>query len=129
HESWVTTHVCYVRSRIHERHIEVDQIPRQVAEWRRVLVSETVVDRDFRVDLPGVVDVVGLARCTEPSFRERYGSLGLLFVAKQKVGESVSGAGSSKVRSCDWLEIERPTGKLITQLVVLIPAQFATQPE
>src|SRR5207253_3609197 len=96
-ESRVTAHVCYIRSRIHKRHVEVDQIPAQVEEWRRVLVSESVVDRDFRVDLPRVVDVVGLARCTEPGFRERYGSLGLLFVAKQKVGESVPGAGGSDI--------------------------------
>src|SRR5207249_872992 len=90
HESWVTAHVCDIRSRIYKRHLEVDQIPGQVEEWRRVLVSESVVDRDFRVDLPRVVDVVGLARCTELGFRKRYGSLGLLFVAKQKVCESVS---------------------------------------
>ena len=44
HESWVTAQVCYIRIRIHKRHIEVDQIPAQVEEWRRVLVSESVVD-------------------------------------------------------------------------------------
>jgi hypothetical protein len=49
------------------------------------------------VDLPGVVDVVALARCTELGFRERYGSLGLLFVAKQKIGEAVTGVGSSNI--------------------------------
>ena len=97
HESWMAAHIRYVRGRIDERNLHVDQISRQVHEGRRVLVSHAVVDRHFRVDLPRVIEIIGLAHCPKLNLCKRCRSLVPFAEAEQEIGESVPCIGASKV--------------------------------
>src|SRR5439155_22576494 len=40
-QSWMAAHIRHIRGHINERNLSVNQISRQVQEWRRVFISQT----------------------------------------------------------------------------------------
>src|SRR5881296_498841 len=93
HQGWVAAHIRYIRSHVDERNMKVDQVPGLVQKWRRVLVPQPEVDRHLRVDLPCIVDVVGLARRPELDLGRHHRPLVALAVAKQVLRKRVARAG------------------------------------
>ena len=81
------------------------------------------------MDLPGVIDVVALAHRPELDLRKGHRSLGTLGVAEHIIGERVARVGGSTQRRGIRLEAELAPDKLIAQLIILVPTQFATEAE
>src|SRR3989475_8146923 len=92
-EGWMAAHIRYIRSHVDEGNIHVDQLPGLIQKWRCVLVPQTDVDRHLRVDLPCIVDVVGLARRPELDLGRHHRPLVALAVAKQVLRKRVARAG------------------------------------
>src|SRR5207249_1029104 len=112
HQGWVAAHIRYIRSHVDERNMKVDQVPGLVQKWRRVLVPQPEVDRHLRVDLPCIVDVVGLARRPELDLGGHHRPLVALAVAKQVLRKRVARAGHCGAR---WAQL-RPDLRFETEL-------------
>src|SRR2546426_6536090 len=92
HQGWVAAHIRDIRSHVDKGNIEVDQVPGLVQKWRRVLVSQPEVDRYLRMNLPRIVDVIGLARRAELDLGGRHRPLVWLALAKQGIRKTVARA-------------------------------------
>src|SRR5207245_10166079 len=124
------------RRLVTEWNLHVDQGPGLIQKRRRVLVAQSKIDRHLRVDLPRIVNVVGLAHRPELDLRKRDRPLIEPGVAEQKLGEPVSSAGhrgaSGSVGQASRhirRELELAAREQVAQLVVLVPTQFATESE
>src|SRR5213592_4418227 len=94
----VPAHIRYIRSHVDKRDLEVDQRPGLIQKWRRIFVPQADVDRHLRVDLPRIVDVVGLARRPELDLGGLYRPLVALAVAKQVLRKRVARSGHRGAR-------------------------------
>src|SRR2546422_3190628 len=130
HQGWVAAHIRDIRSHVDKGNIEVDQVPGLVQKWRRVLVSQPEVDRYLRMNLPRIVDVIGLARRAELDLGGRHRPLVALAIAKQVLRKRVArarhrGALCVQLRRDIRFETELAAQEQVAGLGVLVPTQFA----
>ena len=81
------------------------------------------------MDLPCVVEIVGLARRPEVDRGKRHRSLAAFAVAQQEIGEGVPSGGCSQPRRGIRLKSKRAPGELVSDLVVLIPPDLQARPQ
>ncbi len=114
---------------VHVRHVDREDVAGGVVERRREFVAKAEGERQAAGDLPGVIDVEGLAVAQEFGAGDGDGGLGLVEIAEQVIAKGVAAGLGHGILGGVGLEGELAAGKLVADLIVVLAAELASEAE